>query len=101
MTSIPGRLVISNNGTSTENVSSYLDNHLKSLVLNAPHILEDTRDFVNYIEDLSDLPGSSILVSLDVVSLCSYIPHEEDIETMVEYLKTGEDKPVPIRVYMI
>ena len=32
MTNIPGQPVISNNGTSTENISSYLDYHLKSLI---------------------------------------------------------------------
>ena len=68
MTNVPGRPVISNNGTSTENIS-YLDYHLKSLIRNVPHILEDTKDFVNRIQDLSDLPESSILVSFDVVGL--------------------------------
>ena len=32
MTNIPGQPVISNNGTSTENISPYLDYHLKSLI---------------------------------------------------------------------
>ena len=69
MTNVPGRPVISNNGTSTENISSYLDYHPKSLIPNVPQILEETRDFVNRIQDLSDLPESSILVSFDVVGL--------------------------------
>ena len=69
MTNVPGHPVTSNNGTRTENISSYLDYHLKSLIPNVPHILEDTRDFVNRIQDLSDLPESSILVSFDVVGL--------------------------------
>ena len=64
------------------------------MVPNVPHKLEDTRDFVNRIQNLSDLPQSSILVSFDVVSLYSYRPHEEDIETMAESLETREDKTV-------
>ena len=68
MTNIPDRTVISSNGTSSENISSYLDYHLKSLIPSVPHILEDKRDFVNHIQGLSDLPESSILVSFDVVS---------------------------------
>ena len=91
---MPGRPVISNNRTSTQNISSYLDYHLKSLIPNAPHILEDTRDFVNRIQELSDLPESSILVSFDVVGLYPHVPHEEGIETMAEYLETREDKTV-------
>ena len=94
MTNLPGWPVISNNGTNTKNISSYLDYHLKSLIPNVPHILEDTRDFVNRIQDLSDLPESSILVSFDVVGLYPHIPHEESIKTIAEYLETREDKTV-------
>ena len=94
MTNVPGHPVTSNNGTRTENISSYLDYHLKSLIPNVPHILEDTRDFVNRIQDLSDLPESSILVSFDVVGLYPHIPHEEGIKTIAEYLETREDKTV-------
>ena len=92
MTNVPGQTVTSSNGTSTENISSYLDYHLKSLIANVRYILEDTRDFVNRIKDLSDLPESSILVSFDVAGLYSHIPHENGIETMAEYLETREDK---------
>ena len=94
MTNVPGRPVIFNNGTSTENRSSYLDYHLKSLIPQVPHILEDTRDFVNRIQDLLDLAESSILVSFDVVDLYPHITHEEGIETMAEYLETRDDKTV-------
>ena len=94
MTNVPGHPVTSNNGTRTENISSYLDYHLKSLIPNVPHILEDTRDFVNRIQDLSDLPESSILVSFDVVGLYPHMPHEEGIKTIAEYLETREDKTV-------
>ena len=93
MANVPGRPVISNNGTSTENISSYLDYHLKSLIPNVPHILEDTRDFVNRIQDLSDLPERSILVSFDVVGSYPDIPHE------AEYLETREDKTVSTKSF--
>ena len=94
MINITGPLVILNNCTSTENISSYFDCHLKSLVPNVLHILEDTRDFLNYIQELSDHPESSILVSCDVVGLYPNIPHGEGMETMPEYLETREDKTV-------
>ena len=72
-------------------MSLYVDYHLKPLILNVSHILEDTRDFLNRIQDLSDLPEGSILVFFDVVGLYPHIPHEEGIETMAEYLETRED----------
>ena len=37
-TSVPGRPVISNNQTATENISSFLDFHLKNIVPTIPHI---------------------------------------------------------------
>ena len=70
----------------------YPDYHLKSLIPNVPHILEDRRDFANRIQDLSDLPQSSILVSSDVVGLYPHIPHEEGVETMTGYSETRDDK---------
>ena len=43
---VPGRYVISNNGTTTERIFSFLDLHLKNIIPKIPHILEDTRDFL-------------------------------------------------------
>ena len=80
MINIRGRPVIPNNGTSTENIPSYLDHRLKSLIPNVPPTLEDTRNFVNRIQDLSDLPESIILVSFDVVGLYPHKSHKEGIQ---------------------
>ena len=55
------RPVISNNGTITENVSAFLDFHLKTIVPTIPHILEDTRDFLSRLK----VPENAILVSFD------------------------------------
>ena len=43
---VPGRLVISNNGTATENISAFLDFCLENIVSTIPHVLEATRDFL-------------------------------------------------------
>ena len=86
--------MISNNGTSTENISLYLDYHLKLLVPNVTHILEETRSFLNCIPDLSE---SSILVSFDVAGLYPHIQHEEGIKTMAENLETREDNTMSTR----
>ena len=60
-------------------ISVFLDFHLKLLVTKAPHILEDTRDFLTRITEIKDLPA--LLVSLDIVGLYPHIPHEEGIKT--------------------
>ena len=87
---VPGRPVISNNGTATEKISQFLDFHLKQLIPIIPHILEDTRDFLSRLNNLPAIPNGAILVSFDVVGLYPHIPHIEGIETMRRYLEKLE-----------
>ena len=84
-TSVPGRPVISNNSTATENILVFLDFHLKPPVTKLPHTLEDTRDFLTRITKIKDLPEDALLVSFDVVGLYPHIPHEERTEIMKEF----------------
>ena len=93
-TNVPGRPVISNNQTATENISSVSDFHLKNIVPTIPHILEDTKDFIKRINDIGEIPSGSLLVTFDVVGLYPHIPHEEGIETMKKYLSLREDQSV-------
>ena len=93
-TSLPGRPVISNNSTATENISAFLDFHLKSLVTKVPHILEDTSDFLTRITEIKDLPEAALLVSFDVVGLYPQIPNEESIDIMKEFLNQREVKDI-------
>ena len=79
---VPGRSVVSNIGTATENITAFLDFYLKSVVQTIPHILEDTRDFLSRLSYLQDIPENEILVSFDVVGLYSNKPHEEGIDIM-------------------
>ena len=58
----PGRPVISNNSTATENISAFLDFYLKPLVAKVPNILENTRDVLNRITEIKDLPDDALLV---------------------------------------
>ena len=66
-TSVPGRPVISNNCTTTKNISAFLDFHLNLLVTKVPHILQDTRDFLSRTTEIKDLLEDALLVSFDVV----------------------------------
>ena len=64
---VSGRPVVSNIGTSTENISAFIDFYLKPVVQTIPHILDDTRDFLSRLSYLQDMPENAILVSFDVV----------------------------------
>ena len=85
--------MISNNGTATENISAFLDFHLKNIVSTIPHTLEDTRDFLQRLNQIGDIPGNALLVSFDVVGLYQHIPHE-GVEIMRRFLDKREDQSV-------
>ena len=91
---VPGRTVISNNGTATERISSFLDFDLKNIIPTIPHILEDTRDFLYRIEQLQNIPKGTLLVSFNVFGSYPHIPHEEGLQIMKKYLDKREDQSV-------
>ena len=47
--------MISNNGAATGNISAFLDLHLKNIVPATPHILVDTRDFFQRLNQIGDI----------------------------------------------
>ena len=51
---------MSNNATATENISTFLDFHLKAIVPTVPHILEDTQDFLSHLNELCEIPENAI-----------------------------------------
>ena len=93
---VPGR-PIPNNSTATERMWAFLYFHLKPLVAKVPHILEDTRDSLTQITEIKDFPEDALLVSFEVVGLHSYMPHEEGIEIMKEFLNQREVKDIPTK----
>ena len=76
----PGRPIVSSNNSPTENISQYVDHFLQPLVRQQPGILRDTTDFLNRLETLPTWKEGWLLVTLDVSSLYTNIPHEEGIE---------------------
>ena len=66
---VPGRPVISNSGYYTENISSFLDFHLKPLAQKVKSYIQDTNDFLKKIANLPPLPDDLILCAIDVVGL--------------------------------
>ena len=91
---VPGRHVISNNGTAMENISAFLDYHLKNIVSTIPHILEDTRDSVQRLNQIGDIPENALLVSFDVVRLYPHITHNQGVEIMRRFFDKRDDQSV-------
>ena len=87
---VPGRPIVSSCGCPTEKISLFVDYHLNPLVRNVPSFIKDTNDFLCKLQDLQNIPPNSLLVTLDVSSLYTNIPHDEGIEACREALNSRE-----------
>lgn len=76
---IPGRPIINCIGHPTEKISHFLDLQLQPFVQSLPSFIKDTTDFINKTPS-ENLPPNTLLVTLDVTSLYTNIPHDEGIE---------------------
>ena len=61
-----------------------MDLHLQSRVQTLPSYLQDTTDFLKKHEALGPILSDALLVSLDVTSLYTNIPHSDGIKACEE-----------------
>ena len=73
-----GRSIIS--GISGK-LSAFVDKLLQPIAHQQKSYLKDTTDFINFMER-TNVPENAILVSVDVMSLYTNIPQEEEIQTI-------------------
>ena len=90
----PGRPIVSSNSHPTERLSHFVDYHLQPLVHKLPSFVEDTNDFLNKLLTIGNLPANSLLVTLDVSSLYTNIPHNEGINACERFLRTSSHKTI-------
>ena len=69
-----------------ENISEFLDSYLKQLIPFQSQMLEDSRDFLERLKEIGNIPENAILVSFDVVGIYPHLLHVEGIEPMRYYL---------------
>lgn len=90
----PGRPIISGIGTVTENLSRYVDSLINTIPSSFSSYIKDTNHFLSDIVDLQ-VPQNSFLVTLDVTSLYTNIPHSDGIEAVIcAYNDCDANKPV-------
>ena len=88
-----GRPIMSGNGHPTEWLSAWVDTKLQPLMLNLPSYLKDSTHLLNLLQTVEVSPNSRI-VSLDITSLYTNIPHQEGlkaIETVDHLLNPSEN----------
>ena len=91
---VPGRPVISSSGFFTENISAFLEYHLKPLSQKVKLFIKDTNDFLEKLNELRDFPDDFILCTIDVVGLYPNIPHKEGLEAIRKALDKREDQTI-------
>ena len=91
----PGRPIISSNGHPTERISEFVDYHLKPLVQTLPSYIKDTTHFLLQLQNLGPLSENAILVTFDVSSLYTNIPHKEGEEACRHFLNTCPLNSIP------
>ena len=77
VTPVPGRPIVSANDSPTERVSTFVDNFLAPIVRMGRSFIRYTSDFLLKLQDIRNLRGDEMLLTLDVTSLCTNIPNEE------------------------
>uniref|UniRef100_A0A8C5MHD2 Reverse transcriptase domain-containing protein n=1 Tax=Leptobrachium leishanense TaxID=445787 RepID=A0A8C5MHD2_9ANUR len=85
----PGRPIISGIGSVSSRLSEYIDHQLQPFVINTTAHLKNTTEILNilnYIKWEDDL----LLVTSDVQSLYTIIPHRNGLEATEHFLKKGE-----------
>jgi hypothetical protein len=99
----PGRPIVSGIGGPTEKLSKLVDHWLQPVVHKIPSYIQDTTHFLRIVEEwnksFEPLPPETLIVSIDVVSLYTNIPHEEvptSIQEALQQFPAPEAPPFPL-----
>ena len=79
---VPGRPVISNCGTSMEEVSEFLNSELKSVMQDGWSYIKDSGDFIKKLKNIDPIPQDGIMVTADIVGLYPSIPNDAGLEAL-------------------
>ena len=91
---MPGRAVISNSEYYAENISAFLEYHLKPIVQKVNSYIKGNNNFSRKLNVLPSLPEDIISFPIDFVGLYPNIPHENGLVAMRKELDAREDNTV-------
>ena len=74
--SLPGRVVLSNSGFYTKNISEFLDFHLKPSAVKVKSYIKDTNYFLIKLQNLPKLSDDVILCTINLVGLYPNITND-------------------------
>lgn len=88
-TNNPPRPIISGCDSPTDRLSAYVTHFITPLASKLPSSIKDTKDFLRKIQDVPPLPHGSLLVTADVSSLYTNIPHDEGIAATMDAIRSN------------
>ena len=98
MTAPPPRPIVSGSGSVTEKIAAFVDHHIKETSKQHQSYLQDTPDFLRFVESINSGPAlqsNHILVTWDVVGLYNNIPHDEGLQSLEESLANRKNPEIP------
>ncbi|KAL2080587.1 hypothetical protein ACEWY4_024380 [Coilia grayii] len=87
----PGRPIVASKDSLTEHMSQFVDYFIKEIVTSLPSYVADTRDVLKLLCDIHVPERNAFLVTFDVESLYTNIPHEGGLQAMDYYLMSKKD----------
>ncbi|XP_067848012.1 uncharacterized protein [Heptranchias perlo] len=89
---IPGRPIVSGNGTLCENLSGYVEGILKPIVQGTPSFCCDITDFLQKLSTHGPVEPGTFLTTMDVSALYTSIPHDDGIAATASVLNTNNSQ---------
>ena len=87
----PGRPIVNSIGSITEKNSAFVDSYLRQYTPRIPSYIKDTTHFINIMKNIQ-LDPEDLLVTIDVSSLYTNMPHNEGIAAINRMMEeTGTD----------
>ncbi|CAB1317326.1 unnamed protein product [Coregonus sp. 'balchen'] len=83
---LPGRPIVSSNGSLTGNICTFVDFFIKPWAISLPTYTRDSIDFIKKFKSVDHIPENSILCTFHVTSLYTNIPHQGCLENLKFYL---------------
>ena len=91
---VPGRPVISNCGTATEEASEFLDHHLQPIMKSRVSYVKNSSYFLFKLKNLGKIAENAFLVAVGVVGLYRSILHDKGLEVLRKQLNAFDNKSI-------
>ena len=85
---------VSSIGSTTEKLSAYIDEYLRPLLTRIPIYIKDTTHFLNLVIGKKNHNEEDLLVTIDVSSLYTNLPHNEGVCAINKRFNEAQTNPV-------